>query len=430
MQAPYVGCRSPAKVPWPDGLRNLPKPPRRIIGRTAELATINAVLDKGNAVVLHGLAGVGKTTLAVHVGAQELVKRRPVWWINADSRALVDSGLRELTIALQPTMTRAQRLADPREWALQWLAAHEDSLVILDNVTNPSDFAYLSARTTSSRFLITSRQGTGWGHLAYPLELGLFTREEARELMIITLLDYGHQYSYAGLRELCDELGYHALAIEQASAYISHAGITPRSYHGLLRKFPAAMYRAAAEGHEPSRTIAPVLDTVMDRLNHPLSCEILRIVAWYASADIPGDLLKGLSEPPAVVGALGQLAAYHLITMNGENISVHRLVQALARTADEDSHHRRQEAIDHARERATRILIGAFLDSCSEGADLERRHRLMPHADALLAHTGPASRTAATAQLHEISTRRLRVPPACSDQRILDQKILARNWPV
>ena len=39
------------------------------------------------------------------------------------------------------------------------------------------------------------------------------------------------------------------------------------------------------------------------------------MLAWYAPEAIPRSLLDGLADPPALLGALGRLAAYSMLTL-------------------------------------------------------------------------------------------------------------------
>lgn len=61
-----------------------------------------------------------------------------------------------------------------------------------------------------------------------------------------------------GAGELCAELGYLPLAIDQAGAYLAQTAITPREYLNMLAAYPAQMYQAGGEGSDTRRTIARI----------------------------------------------------------------------------------------------------------------------------------------------------------------------------
>ena len=129
---PEAALRPVTEVAAPPGLVNLPRRTRTFVGRSEELARLEEALRGGNGVVVsavHGLGGVGKSTLAAHyaltqAGRRDAARPNPVWWINADSGQAVRSGLAGLAVALQPELAAALPLDALAERATAWLAAH------------------------------------------------------------------------------------------------------------------------------------------------------------------------------------------------------------------------------------------------------------------------------------------------------------------
>ena len=189
------------------------------------------------------------------------------------------------------------------------------------------------------------------------------------------------------------------LAIEQAGAYLAQAGATPREYLDLLARYPAAMYQAAPEGGDAARTIARIWRVTLDRLaDDPLPGQVLRILAWYAPDAIPRTLLDGLADPPAVLHAVGRLAAYSMLTADAGTLAMHRLVQAVTRTPDPGDPHRDPQAIDAARDQAAHQLAGALSDP-RDPAGWPGWRMLLPHIDALAGRAPPDTDTQDTAYL-------------------------------
>ena len=85
-------CRSRRSRPWaelaaPAGFSNLPRP-GLFVGRDRELARLDAAMaGPGGAVVqaVHGLGGVGKSTLAARWAAAHAAEYSLTWWITAAS---------------------------------------------------------------------------------------------------------------------------------------------------------------------------------------------------------------------------------------------------------------------------------------------------------------------------------------------------------
>ena len=303
---PAEAFRPWAELAVPPGLRNLPVRPGLFIGRARELARLDEALARPGGVVVqavHGLGGIGKSTLAAHWAAAHASDYTLTWWITAGTPAAIDAGLAALAAALQPALSDVLPLEALREGAVQWLAAHQGWLLVLDNVTDPADIAQLLARAPAGRYLITSRRATGWHATAVPVRLDVLDPAEAAGLLT-AILTHARPRGLDGAGELCAELGFLPLAIEQAGAYLAQAGITPRDYLRLLASYPAAMYQASAEGGDAARTIARIWHVTLDQLaDDPLTGQVLRILAWYAPEGIPRALLDGLADPPALLRA-------------------------------------------------------------------------------------------------------------------------------
>ncbi|MFF4617715.1 FxSxx-COOH system tetratricopeptide repeat protein [Nonomuraea jabiensis] len=426
---PEAVLRPVTEVAASPGLVNLPRHTRTFVGRGGELAALEAALQGGGEVVLtavHGLGGVGKSTLVAHYALAQATGRRPdgrqaggglnpVWWITADSGQAVQTGLAGLAAALQPELATALPLEALAERATAWLAAHQGWLLVLDNVVDVADVRPLLERTLAGQVLVTSRLGEGWHRLdARVLRLDVLGEREALELLTrIVAPGLSHDGSEAGLDkdlpkgldgavELVRELGCLPLAIEQAGAYLHQTRLSPRAYLDLLVEHPAVMYDRTARGADAERTIARLWRVTLDRLaDTPLAGQLLRIMAWYGAEPVPRTLLDGLdAKPPEVQHALGELAAYNMITLDQHAITVHRLVQAVARTPDHDDPRRRPADIDTALQQATSLLNAALPSQPPEHPNGWPAWRaLLPHIGALADHAALETDTTNTAQL-------------------------------
>ncbi|MFB4285527.1 NB-ARC domain-containing protein [Nonomuraea sp. MTCD27] len=189
---PEAAVRPVVEVAAAPRLVNLPRHTRTFVGRGEELARLEAALRGGGEVVVaavHGLGGVGKSTLAAHYALAQAVRPdgeglNPVWWITADSAQAVESGLAGLAVALQPELATVLPLEALAGRATAWLAAHQGWLLVLDNVVDPADVQPLLERTLAGQVLVTSRLGEGWHRLdAQLLRLDVLGEREALELL-------------------------------------------------------------------------------------------------------------------------------------------------------------------------------------------------------------------------------------------------------
>ncbi|WP_157531845.1 MULTISPECIES: tetratricopeptide repeat protein [unclassified Kitasatospora] len=405
VQIPPGELRPPATVEAPPGLVNLPVRHATFVGRAGELQLLDAVLDGAGAVVvqaLHGLGGVGKSALAARWAGTRVSRNNPVWWITADTPTDLDAGLAALAAALQPALAQLPQ-EQLTERALQWLATHTGWLLVLDNVDDPYHVAPLLGRVTTGRILITSRRSSGWHDTAISVPLDVLSPNEAVDLLtqILTRDSSPPPADPEGAAELCRELGELPLAIEQAGAYIAEAGITARAYLGLLADHPADMYREAGEGHDVERTIAQIWRITLDRLTDtPLASQILRILAWYAPDNIPRSLFGPLDTRPAVHRAIRRLAAYSMITANSDTLTVHRLVQALARTPDTtDPHRQPDDTIQALHDAAALVHTAIPTTDWVNPATWPAWRRLLPHVETLESRAHHTTDTRTTAEL-------------------------------
>ncbi|MEU1790167.1 FxSxx-COOH system tetratricopeptide repeat protein [Streptomyces sparsogenes] len=393
--------RHPAEVAAPPGTTNLPAPANPdFVDRVELLARLEAALgEAGPAVppVVHGLGGTGKSALALQVAHRHRHRFNPVWWLSADSASSLTHGLADLATRLDPRQhLAAATSAERAEWALSWLQAHQDWLLVLDDAASPRDLAPVLGMTTG-RHIITSRRTTGWRRLAQPLPLDALPSDAAVELLMRIIEPDGPDDERV-LACLAEELGHLPLALEQAAAYIESTAISPAAYLDRLRRYPGRMFAAsAASGREADdqRTVARVWQLSLQAITaqQPLAGDLLRLLAWLAPVPLPRGILEGVHEdlgedPFAVDEALALLHDYSMITLTRQTVAVHRLVQAVARLPDPADPHRTVEAITTARERATLLLEQVLPETpLFNVLGWPRWRELMPHLMALTDRT-------------------------------------------
>ncbi|MFJ2829258.1 NB-ARC domain-containing protein [Streptomyces sp. NPDC087263] len=344
---------------------HLPQRAEQFVGRERELRLLDAAFTGTGGVVVHavhGLGGIGKSTLAARWAADQAAVYNPVWWITAESPSELQAGLAAFGRALQPALIDVLTDEALRERALQWLSSHDGWLLVLDNVSDPSDIGSLLARAPGGRFLITTRLGAAtWRGVTKTLDLDVLELGEA-----VQLFQRIYDGPADGVEDLCGEVGCLPLALDQAAAYCREAGVTPRRYLDLLALHPAQMFAATAEAGDAQRTVARVWEVTLERLDGtPAVARILRTLAWWAPEAIPRAYLDGLADPVTVTEGIRRLAAYSMITLREDRISVHRLVQAMARAAGREE--RRRESDFAARTLGEVRLEGHAWDAAAQG---------------------------------------------------------------
>lgn len=163
IELPPEALRPAGEVAAPPRLVNLPSRTQVFVGRMDELARLDAALIGAGGVVVaavHGLGGIGKSTLAARYASTHAARYNPVWWITADSAPAVQTGLAGLAVGLQPGLAESLPLGALAQRAIAWLSAHPGWLLVLDNVTDPGGrFRCMSGRwpTVSGSWVLTIR---------------------------------------------------------------------------------------------------------------------------------------------------------------------------------------------------------------------------------------------------------------------------------
>jgi tetratricopeptide (TPR) repeat protein len=400
----------PGEVEAPEGTNNLPDFSSRIfVGRQPQLDLLDRALAENSTAItqtLSGLGGIGKSTLALHYAHSRLHHYRLVWWITADTAEQISTGFAALATRLNGGSAQGRTTAEAAEWAINWLQGHPGWLIVMDNAESPAEIRRVAGQLRhAGRLLITTRYGEGWP--ATPVELPLLDDRSSVALLVGWTGRTAEDHQ-AETQALVSELGNFPLALEQAGAYIAQRRITVAEYLAELRRHPEAIMDKSPEGGDHQRTVGRIWSLTLDSIasRDPLAADILHVLAWFAPDAIPRDVLAPLGEdaPLAVTDALALLSAYSMVVLEPDTVSVHRLVQAVARTASGTDPRRSEQALEKHRLRAAELLDRALPDGDPnipyfDIATWPRWHALLPHVHAHLGLVDPAQDTSVTARL-------------------------------
>ncbi|MES5821854.1 tetratricopeptide repeat protein [Streptomyces sp. RG80] len=354
------------------------------VGRGSELDELRALLTGGGSAAvtqqvavraIHGLGGVGKSSLALHYAHEYRESYSLVWWITAESAESIVSALAGLAMALCPQWAGAAGPDERAAWAVLWLQEHEGWLLVFDNVEDPGVLKPYVGTLHRGHHLATSRKATGW-HVVTTrtMALGVLPLEDAVDLL--TRLAFPDRAptseEWGAATELARDLGCLPLALEQAGAYVHQTGTGLEEYRRSL----GLVLDEASEGIDPERTIARIWDQTIVAVSgrDPLAVVLLGAMAWMAPDDIPRAILAPLaSDAVALNRALGVLHAYNMVSFtDARNISVHRLVQTVLRDKGQAE----------GRENAEQAVQQAMPSEDDDfGAD--RWQQILPHITAL-----------------------------------------------
>jgi DNA-binding winged helix-turn-helix (wHTH) protein/tetratricopeptide (TPR) repeat protein len=338
--------------------------PRHFMGRDEELAAIAAAFGGGNGslavaiTALHGLRGVGKTTLAAAYAERHRRSGGSAWWIRAHEEASLRADLVGLGIRLG-WVDKDER-EDPALAAVMDRLRHESdgSLLIFDNAVDPGALKHYLPLGGAARVLITSNS-PAWRGIAAPIRIEVWPKTTGAGFLTARS---GRTDETLEAEALSEALGGLPLAHEQAAAYCERLNISPGEY---LKRFTAAPARFLDDvRHTPAEygglTVAKTFSLAIDEAArlHPAAEPLIVHAAMLAPDPIPlflfAEACETFDEPlrSALAGngldeAVGALRTFALLdreaitdecdaSLTTEAIRLHRLVREIAaRRADE-----------------------------------------------------------------------------------------------
>ncbi|MGW0409969.1 tetratricopeptide repeat protein, partial [Streptomyces collinus] len=392
---PAEALHAPDKVTAAPGTSNLP-PATLCLGREEELAWLRRVLAGGGegaitqSGAVHGLGGIGKSTLALRYAHRHRSNYTLIWWINAASPDEIETSLTELTKELVPDWAASAERGAQVSWARQWLAWHQGWLLVYDNVEDPADLAPYTGALHQGHHLATSRRTTSWPDSASTLCLGNLSPDDATTLLCHLVFKDTEPTAQQKMdaRALVAELGCLPLAVRQAGAYLAqNRGVSLDTY----RRRMGTKLSKTAHGIDAERTIAHVWNVTLRTLEaeHPLAVEVLHTAAWLAPDDIPYTLLTPTgADPDDIAEAIGTLAAYSMVTDTGATVTIHRLVQTVLRTAHPTDRTQPPRHLQ-GRHRAEQVVLHHLIPLPAQGTADNQWDTLTPHLVVLAATAAP-----------------------------------------
>ncbi|WP_169734256.1 tetratricopeptide repeat protein [Hamadaea tsunoensis] len=248
------------------------------VGRNAELRTLAELLKPGDPhevppVVVHGMPGAGKTSLATQFAALNAGKLQAVF-ISGTSRVALQRALAKLQPrnAVSVAQTDLQDLGAPVTVRLPQNSA---TLLVIDGVTDPGALAGLIPRHGLCRVVITSTvRHLDQGFAS--IELPVWTTTESSTFIQAAL----PESSDDDRRSLGTALGHHPLAVTQAVNYCLASNRSISDFLTRLAAQPAvALQRGIAAGHSKGLVATIDLNVRLLREQHPTACDLLILLA-------------------------------------------------------------------------------------------------------------------------------------------------------
>ncbi|MEU7484865.1 tetratricopeptide repeat protein [Streptomyces sp. NPDC042319] len=362
-------------------LRGL-RPAAHFTGRTAELDLLHTALAPGHPGIcaVTGMGGVGKTRLALAYAERRAHTYDVVWLARAAS--LTDD-LRELatSLGLETAGANVDSLLHG------WFATHDRWLVIVDGADDA--VTMLDALPAGRGHLLITSRDTAWSTAATVLPLDVLQRADATGF----LRHRGVPGTDEELDALAESVGDLPLALEHAAAFLLATARPVHEYRALLRDRAAALLPV---GYPTAVATTWAISFERLRKEVPAASELLRIAAFFATDDIPLDLIRAaathlprryrrpLSDKLHLVTTLGGLTRYSLAQLTADALSVHTLIQTAVRDLVLSGPERNRYA-----SLAVRALGKAYPEDADDVDNWPAAARLTPHVLAAAEHAEP-----------------------------------------
>jgi tetratricopeptide (TPR) repeat protein len=388
--------RSQALEPPPRPFIGVPPRIASFTGRVEELDKLDAILmqDKPAAVTqasvgrvaVHGMGGVGKTSLAIEYAHRFRGLYAGVCWCPAETRTGLLSALSSLAVRLGAATAEEANVEKAANAALGRLAEQRATwLLIYDNVMSPEEVAELLP-SAGARVLITSRFPE-WRRWAEQVALDALPLEEA----VVLLKKLTARDDASGAETLSETLGCLPLALDHAAAY---CGLTQTSFVDYAATASMLITELPSGVDYPKSVAATFNLAIAEAETRCLWAEpLMSYLAQCAPERIPMTLVEGgvEAEGPRALAALARvsLVKHDPFEDGTPAVTVHRLVQAVARV--------RSEANGSAQDAVARLiarLVAIYPEESYDPASWPLCAQLTPH---LLARREAGTDNASTA---------------------------------
>ncbi|MFI6733760.1 AfsR/SARP family transcriptional regulator [Nonomuraea sp. NPDC050451] len=341
-------------------------------GRRADLAKALALLD-GDALrtvvisAIGGMAGVGKTTLAVH-WAHRVADRFPDGQLYVNLRGFDRLGsamdpaeaLRSFLEALGVPPHRIPVAVDVQVGLYRSLLAKRRVLILLDNARDADQVRPLLPSSPGCLVLITSRDrlpGLLATEGALPMTLDLFPAEDARESLARRLGEERVAREPEAVDEIVERCGGLPLALAVVAARAAANPAFPLSAIAAeLRETPGTL-DAFADG-DPAVDVRAVFSWSYRSLS-AAAARLFRLLALHPGPDVSAGAAAALAGEP-VRRALNELTRASLLTEHAPGrYAAHDLLRAYATELVEGSEDDRDAAVRRLLDHYTQQAHGA-----------------------------------------------------------------------
>lgn len=299
--------------------------------------------DSFRSLALHGLGGVGKSSVALEYAERRLRNGEldAMFWIPSEKAVTIRQAFTEIALRLKLPDARPMDHEENYEIVLDWLRHTRCRwLIIYDNVESMDLLLSYWPVASRGQAIITSRSNKfAFEPAEGGIEVHSWDSETGSQFLLHLLsTDIGDELSTAEIKsadQLSEKLSGHALAISHIAGLIHRRSWSISDFLEIYKKQPQKMY-----GLSGNSSINALWDISFNSLD-PKSREILGVLSFTAPEAIPQSLfeaedeaslpesLKFCADNLAFWDAIDDLLSRALIKRDKKtkSFSLHRLVQ-------------------------------------------------------------------------------------------------------
>jgi tetratricopeptide (TPR) repeat protein len=297
--------------------------PDRIHGRATLLRDVDAFLDDGDGVrhqrqagvvVLHGIGGIGKTTVALEIAHRALARGVTTWWVPADNADSMRAALYAVAFSAGAQDDDFDH-AHPADVLWRCLnGLQRPWLLVVDNADDPTALGgegravahgvgWLRPPThRQGTVVVTSRDGRveQWASWVQLRHVPTLDPDSGADMLLDLAPDAGER---GHARTLAVALGGLPLALELAGRYLASTAIDPLppadravSFAAYRNSLDRRLVELQMSEHGPDNTgenrraLSTTWEMSVDllaRQGHDLARPLLRLIACFAAAPLP-----------------------------------------------------------------------------------------------------------------------------------------------
>ena len=313
-------------------------------GRDEYLSKLESELKSGSYTALtqaiRGMGGIGKTQIALEYAYRYSTNYQAIWWIRAEDERTLAADYAAFAIKANLPEKDAPEEQVVINAVQDWLEHNQNWLLIFDNAERPEDVRPFLPKGASGHVLITSRH-QAWEKLCRSFSIDIWPRKESVEFLINRTRDKNRSSAHC----VAEELGDLPLALEQAAAFINGTGMGFDEYLELYQTRRNELWDEENPPNDYPDTVGTTWSLAIKKVQEeaPAGALVLNLCAYLAPDEILRSLIKGASEylpeessvhindSLALNKGIKALNQYSLVNAQPDSLSVHRLVQVVAR---------------------------------------------------------------------------------------------------